>query len=1180
MIDSNYKSADSEVRSRMEGSVQRAHEQTRAVISIAIFLLACFSCAFGLDPSLDIGQYAHTSWKVREGFTRGAINAIAQTPDGYLWLGTDFGLLRFDGVRTTPWEPPGNEHLPSKVIRRLFVSRDGTLWIGTHKGLVSWKGGKLTQYPQVPGQRIDALLEDREGTVWTAVAALPNWRLCAIHNGGVQCYGEEGGFGLGVVSLLEDRNGNLWAGTGAGLWRRKPGNPKRISLSGSASEIHGLIEGDNGALLITTRAGIVQLVDGKVVPYAVPDTGPQFNPFWLLRDRSGGLWVGTKDRGLLHVHQGRADHFAQADGLSSDFIEGLFEDREGNVWVATASGLDRFRDFAVSTISLNQGLSSSGVESVLAARDGSVWLGTRNGLDRRNSGLLTLYRKRSQVSGTVREIIDSGLPNDFQSSLYQDHLGRIWVFSADGASYLERDRFIPVRAMPGGYALAIAEDTAGDLWISQDQGLLHLFRRGAVEQIPWDKLGRQGVASALVADPSQGGIWLGFTQGGVEYFQDGQVRASYAAPDGLGEGRVNGLRFGSRATLWAATEGGLSRIMNGNIATLTSKNGLPCDAVHWSIEDDDHAVWMYMPCGLVRVVQTELDAWVTNSKRIIQATEFDNSDGLSMIAFHRGLTPAVGKSNDGKIWFLSGDGVSVIDPRHLPFNKITPPVYIEQIVADGKTYDASKGLRLPPRTRDLSIDYTALSLVAPEKVRFRFKLEGQDGDWRKVVNDRRVQYSNLAPGNYRFHVSACNNSGVWNEEGATLDFSIAPAYYQTSWFRALCMAMALALAWSLHRLRIRQLRRQEKKLREVIETIPTFAWTALPDGSVDFTNRNWMEYTGLPNEKKVGTGWEAAVHPEDLKRTVPKWRAAAASGEAFENEVRFRRADGEYRWFLVRAVPLRDGKGEIVKWYGTSTDIEDRKRAEQLQSDIAHINRVSMMGELAASISHELKQPITATITNAETSLRWLKREQPDLDEVRDAAERIVQDGSRATDIIDRLRSLYKNSPPQRELVDANQIAREMVVLLRGEANRYGVSIRIDLAADLPKITADRVQLQQVLMNLMLNAIEAMKETGGVLTVKSEVDPQGRVRISVTDTGVGLPPEKSDEIFNAFFTTKEQGSGMGLAISRSIVESHGGRLWATANEGRGATFHFNLPTTAETKVAAPEGDERNRADKR
>jgi signal transduction histidine kinase len=305
-----------------------------------------------------------------------------------------------------------------------------------------------------------------------------------------------------------------------------------------------------------------------------------------------------------------------------------------------------------------------------------------------------------------------------------------------------------------------------------------------------------------------------------------------------------------------------------------------------------------------------------------------------------------------------------------------------------------------------------------------------------------------------------------------------------------------------------------------------------------------------------------------VKRHSEKWRVSVASGEPFENEARYRRADGEYRWFLVRAVPLRDGGGKVRRWYGTKTDIEDRKRAEQLQSDLAHVNRVTTLGELAASISHELKQPITATMTNANTGLRWLERDQPDVEEIGAALNRIVKDGARATDIIDRLRSLYKKSPPQRESLDVNDIVQEMVALLRAEANRYAVSIRADLARDLPKVMADRVQVQQVLMNIMLNGIEAMMETGGVLTAKSQLGQEGQVLISVSDTGVGLPQEKADEIFSAFFTTKPQGSGMGLAISRSIIESHGGRLWATPNGGRGATFHFILPITAE-EVTVP-----------
>jgi PAS domain S-box-containing protein len=344
---------------------------------------------------------------------------------------------------------------------------------------------------------------------------------------------------------------------------------------------------------------------------------------------------------------------------------------------------------------------------------------------------------------------------------------------------------------------------------------------------------------------------------------------------------------------------------------------------------------------------------------------------------------------------------------------------------------------------------------------------------------------------------------------------------------------------------------------------------------VDFISRYWQDLTGLYTDDALGWKWETAVHPDDRSRYLAEWRAALDSKQKMEAEVRLVRADGEYRWFLARNVPLWDESGNIFRWYGVATDIEDRKRAEQgrerlrqVEADLAHINRVSMMGELAASIAHELKQPIAVATLQAEICLQWLRRDHPHVREAGEAATRILDAANRADEIIDHLRSLYKKSPAKRELVDANQSISQMVALLLEQATRHVVSIHTDFADGLPEILADRVQFQQVLMNLMLNAIEAMHDTGGVLTVKSQLSHGDWVEISVSDTGTGLPAGKDEEIFNAFFTTKTQGSGMGLSISRSIVESHGGRLWAINNEGRGATFVFALPIAADAQLLA------------
>src|ERR1700726_3108018 len=310
------------------------------------------------------------------------------------------------------------------------------------------------------------------------------------------------------------------------------------------------------------------------------------------------------------------------------------------------------------------------------------------------------------------------------------------------------------------------------------------------------------------------------------------------------------------------------------------------------------------------------------------------------------------------------------------------------------------------------------------------------------------------------------------------------------------------------------------------------------------------------------------IYPEDEAAVRAKLESAIRIGKDYDVEFRIRRPDGSTRF--LRGIGHHNPSAEPGEYVGVTMDITERKRAEeereklhQLEADLAHINRVNMMGELAAALAHEIKQPIAASITSANACLRWLAHDPPNLERARTAATRSEQEGNRAADVINRLRSFYKKGkPPKREIVDIRAIVREMAALFRTEATRHSVTIHSEVDADTPKIVADRVQLQQVLMNLMLNAIEAMKETGGELTLRARLNPEGQLVFSISDTGVGLPAESTERIFDAFHTTKPQGTGMGLAVTRSIVESHGGRVWATANEGPGATFHFTLPTGA------------------
>ena len=679
-----------------------------------------------------------------------------------------------------------------------MVARDGTLWIGTCSGLASWNGSRLTRYRELDGKLVASLLEDRSGTVWAGSSEASTGRLCAIKKGTTQCFGQDGSFGRAVMSLFDDGAGNLWAGAETGLWRWGPGSPRRYALPTTMPwEIRDLNRTEDGQILVAALGGMEQLVNGRVEAWSSPRVSGVPSPERLLRDRDGGLWIGA-DRGLIHVHHGRTDVFSQPDGLSGDFISSLFEDREGNIWAGTNGGLDRFRDFAIPSVTARQGLSNNSVWSVLAATDGSVWFGTRAGLNRWSHGEITSIARSGALAG--------GIPQ----SLFQDDHGRIWIFSRNGLTALEGGGFTQVSGISGGQVHAISGDDRGNLWLAHDKGLFHLRHGRLVEQIPWQKLGHQGAASDLLSDRDQKGLWIGFgfEDGGIVHFDKSQVGPSYSVANGLGRGMVSDLRLDRDGALWAATEGGLSVIKNGRVTTLTSRNGL-CDSILWTTEDDDQGVWLYTPCGLMRVARTDLEEAVADPNRMIQTSVFDTTDGVRLHSVAvTGYSPPVTRASDGKLWFVSGEGVGIIDARHLPFNKLPPPVHVEEVKVDGKVWDAAHGWRLPALVRDVTIRYTALSFVAPEKVHFRYKLEGQDLDWKEVVNEREAQYTNLKPRNYRFRVIACNNSGVWNTSGDTLTFSIAPAFYQSNWFGASLAVVLAAILWGLYRLRLYQVARE------------------------------------------------------------------------------------------------------------------------------------------------------------------------------------------------------------------------------------------------------------------------------------------------------------------------------------------------------------------------------------
>ena len=722
--------------------------------------------------------------------------SLAQTRDGFLWLATDFGLQRFDGVRFTSWEPPPGSSLPGVAVR-LLATRDGSLWIGTDRGLVRWNDGVLSAYRELDGEFVSALAEDRHGAVWAGTdGGRDNAKLCSIRGDKIDCEGDGGRLGRFVLALHEDAAGELWVGADTGLWRWGEAAPTQYALAGPFSTINALVDDGRGAIVVAMARQLARLVDVTLEPFSVDLGLEEVRPTSLLRDRRGGLWIGTQNNGLLHLHDGRTHRFGRVAGLSGTAVVDIFEDREGNVWVATLGGLDRFRDIAVGRLSTKQGLDNEAVLSVLATSDGDVWMSTLSGLERWSDGVVQGYS------------LPGAGANGGIGALFEDGHGRMWVSSLLGLFSFEPGAR-PVRASPPTrYVQAFAEDAGGTLWVSDSTSGLFGLRGGGddVKVVPWSTFGGEH-ARALLADPS-GGLWLGFVGGGVSRLENGRVQRTYTSADGLGAGDVNNIHDDQHGALWVATEGGLSRIAGGRVDTLDVSNGLPCDAVKWSVEDDTGALWLQTNCGLVRVERDELDGWISDPASTVDLVAYDASDGAAGYADLGSYGPKVSRAADGRLWFAGFDGVGIIDPRALPSNPVPPPVHIEQIVADGVTHAPPAVARLPARVRDVSIEYTALSLGAPEKVAFRYRLEGRDVDWVEAGNRRQAFYTDLPPGSYRFRVIAANDRGLWNEDGAAWAFSIAPAYYQTNAFRLAVVASVILGLTLLYRLRLRRVTAQ------------------------------------------------------------------------------------------------------------------------------------------------------------------------------------------------------------------------------------------------------------------------------------------------------------------------------------------------------------------------------------
>jgi signal transduction histidine kinase/ligand-binding sensor domain-containing protein len=776
----------------------------RALLSLLFFAPA----AFALDPSRAISQYGHTMWTLQAGEIPGTPTAMGQTIDGYLWVGTRTGLVRFDGIRFVAFSPPEDESLSSSRILSLRGGRDGSLWIGTRAGLERWHNGHLTKFSETPAQ-IAAILEDRAGKIWFTRMSVRDDKgpLCEVTADRAVCHGLTRGVPIPVGRDLKmDTRGNLWTVSDHTLMRWKDGSadtwlPPGLSgagvgkLSDVVQSVAPASDGSVwvGAMQPSRGLGLLRLQGGELRSFVTPEfDGGKLSVSPLLIDRHDALWIGTQDDGLYRLHEGVISHFRKADGLSSNTVQALFEDREGTLWVLTTQGIDAFRDLRVISVTSSEGLSADLANAVLVARDGTVWIDTWHSLDAWRDGKVNSLNARN------------GLPGEEVMGLFEDPSGTLWVGIDDELTVFEHGKFKRVRRPDGsatGGLSSAATDAAGDVWImSITPDMLYRIRdRKIVEQVSRTTV--PFAFRAMVGDPRDG-IWLPMMNGDLGRLRRGKLEVFefHRKPN---TGVIIALVTHPDGAILGASALGVAGWRDGKTQTLTAENGLPCVDIHSLLVDSHGGLWLYATCGIIFVAADEVAAWWKNPQTVLKARVLDAFDGAQPARAN--FFPKASMGRDGRLWFANASVAQMVDPQRLAGNPVPAPVQIEQLVADRKPYAPDKNIRLPPHSRDLRIDYTGLSFVVPPKTLFRYRLLGHDADWQDVGTRRQAFFTDLPPRDYVFQVNASNNDGVWNSTAASLAFSIAPTFYQTRAFTVLWIVTTVGALWLLFMLRVRQI---------------------------------------------------------------------------------------------------------------------------------------------------------------------------------------------------------------------------------------------------------------------------------------------------------------------------------------------------------------------------------------